>query len=187
MHLFYPMTLVAYLLVANCTSLLSTEAPALSQEEENLIYSDMKNIANEPGTASFTPPQGWRIADPKALPKSVKAMVVGKGTHEFPPSINLGTESYRGTLKQYLKRIKEINESRGGRWKDLGTIQTDAGPGNLSQVELKNQWGDIKMMHIILLKEGIVYIMTAASLKEEFPRFYKEFFSSLRSLKVNTP
>lgn len=182
-RLFLAFTLTA--LAANTIIVLNAATPNLALEEEQLIYDKLKSGVNEPGTASFTPPQGWHLADPKALPKSVKVMVVGKGAHEFPPSINLGTEIYNGTLKQYLKRIKDINDSRGARWKDLGTIGTDAGNASLSQVEMKNQWGDVKMMHAILLKNGTVYIMTAASQKDEFPRFYKEFFSALRSLKIN--
>lgn len=133
----------------------------------------------------FTPPSGWKSADPKSLLPHVKAMVVGKGVHEYPPSINLGTESYPGTLKQYLKRIKEINTSQGAYWKDLGTIQTKAGKASLSQVDKKTEWGEVRMMHVILNKDGTMYILTAASLKDEFPKFYKDFFSSLSSLRFN--
>lgn len=185
LHRFFRTAVLAAAWAAPLLSLLSASQPALSQDEEQIIHNDLQRAVNEPGTASFTPPAGWHIADPKALPKSVKVMVVGKGAYEFPPSINLGTETYSGTLKQYLKRIKQINASRGAQWKDLGTIRTEAGNASLSQVELKNQWGDVKMMHVILLKDGIVYIMTAASRKDEFPRFYKEFFSAMRSFKLS--
>lgn len=133
----------------------------------------------------FTPPEGWRFADTSMLPPSVKTMVIGKGASEFPPSINLGTENYTGTLKQYLKRIKEINQSQGAEWKDLGMIRTEAGDASLSQVDTKTQWGDVRMMHVILLKDGTVYILTAASLKDEFPSFYKDLFNSLRSLRFD--
>ena len=132
----------------------------------------------------FTPPQGWHFADPTSLPAGVKVMVVGKGSHEFPPSINLGTEAYAGSLKQYLKRIKEINDARGYEWKDLGTIRTQVGTASLSQVDQRTQWGDIRMMHLIFSHEGTIYILTATSLKEEFPNFYREFFATLRSVCI---
>jgi len=136
-------------------------------------------------TLMFTPPTGWRNTDASALPEHVNIMVVGQGTHDLPPSMTLGTEIYKGSLKQYLKRIKEINRGKGYEWKDLGTIRTEAGNASLSQVDTKSQWGEIRMMHVILYKEGIIYILTAAALKDEFPTFYKEIFNSFRSLRFN--
>jgi hypothetical protein len=137
---------------------------------------------------TFKAPSGWHYADNKELSKSVKTMVIGKGEHEFPPSINLATENYQGTLKQYLKRIQEINSQQGHQWKDLGKIQTDAGSLSLSQVDSKTKWGQVRMMHVIFLKDETIYIMTAASLKEEFPKFYKDFFTAFKSLKFeNNP
>ena len=127
------------------------------------------------------------MIESKELLPSVKAMVVGKGAYEFPPSINLGTEPYTGTLKQYLKRIKDINTSQGAEWKDLGSIRTQAGDASFSQVDRKTEWGDVRMMHVILIKDGTVYIMTAAARKEEFPTFYKTFFTALSSLRFEKP
>jgi hypothetical protein len=38
------------------------------------------------------------------------------------------------------------------------------------------------MMHVMLKKNGVMHILTAAALKSEFPKFYKEIFASMRSL-----
>lgn len=141
--------------------------------------------AQEPGAVIFNPPDNWHLADPQALPPSVKIMVVGQSSTDFPPSINLGTEKYNGTLKEYLKMIKSINDAQGAEWKDLGTIRTQAGTASLSQVDAKTEWGEVRMMHVILLKEGTAYILTAAALKEDFSKFYKDFFKSMRSLRFN--
>lgn len=111
-------------------------------------------------------------------------MVVGKGKGQFPPSINLATEPYKGTLKEYLKLVKSINAAKGVEWKDLGKIKTEAGEGSLSQVDTKMQWGDVRMLHTILVRKGTVYIVTAAALKEEFPSLYQPFFNSMRSLSI---
>jgi hypothetical protein len=138
----------------------------------------------DPGLVSFTPPAGWMLADPSILPKRVKTMVVGKAPSSYSPSINLSTEPYNGTLKQYLKIVKNINSSKGYDWKDLGTIQTQSGTASLSQVDTKTQAGMVRLMHVILVKNGNVYILTAAALKDEFPIFYKDFFTAMRSLKV---
>lgn len=140
--------------------------------------------ANEEGLVFFTPPAKWMLTDSKALPPHVRIMVVGQGPGSFPPSINLSLEPYKGTLAQYLKIVKNMNAAQGYDWKDLGSIQTQAGNGSLSQVDTKTQWGVVRLMHVILVKNGKVYILTAAALKDEFSIFYKEFFAAMRSLKI---
>jgi hypothetical protein len=146
---------------------------------------DFIQTAQEPGAVIFNPPDNWHLADPKALPPSVKIMVVGQSSTDFPPSINLGTEKYNGNLKEYLKMIKSINDAQGAEWKDLGTIRTQAGTASLSQVDAKTEWGEIRMMHVIFIRDNTAYILTAAALKNEFSQYYKDFFKSMRSLRFN--
>lgn len=140
--------------------------------------------SNAEGIVLFTPPPGWRLADVNSLPSHVRAMVVGKGPSAFPPSMNLSWEPYKGTLRQYLKSVKNINEAQGFDWKDLGSIKTEAGKASLSQVDTKTQWGDVRLMHVILIRQGHIYILTASALKDEFSMFYKEFFASMRTLRI---
>ncbi len=97
--------------------------------------------------------------------------------------MNLVIEPFKGTLKQYLKLVKDINVKKGDLWKDLGIIRTQAGDANLSQVDASSKWGTERFTILILVKDGNVYILTTAALKEEFPYYYKEFFSALRSLR----
>jgi hypothetical protein len=138
----------------------------------------------EEGLVVFTPPPNWKLADTNLLPKLVRVLVVGKGPSPFPPSMNLSLEPYKGTLKQYLKIIKNRTLAQGYEWKDLGTIRTEAGNASLSQVDTNTQWGVVRLMHVILLKNGTIYILTASALKDEFSLFYKDFFASMRSLRV---
>lgn len=138
-----------------------------------------------PGAVYFTPPKGWQQADASALSPTVKMLVVGKGKGDLPPSIHLALEPYQGTLKDYMKIVKAINVSKGGEWKDLGKIRTHAGEGSLSQLDTKTQWGDMRMLHTIVLKNNTIYIMTAAALRDEFPAYYKHFFDAMTSLHVN--
>lgn len=142
-------------------------------------------VSNEGGIVLFTPPNGWRQADTSLLPPHIKLMVIGKGPSAFPPSMNLNVQSFSGTLKQYLKIVKDTNESQGFEWKDLGTLRTEAGNASLSQFDHKSQWGTIRMMQVILIKNGMVYILSASALKDEFSLFYKDFFASMRSLRVS--
>lgn len=157
----------------------------LSVAEEKELQETFKTVSQQPGAIMFTPPEGWFLADPKSLPSNIKIMVVGKGASESPPSLNLAYENFSGSLKEYLRIVDTINKKKGAVWKDLGKIQTQAGEASLSQVDLKTQWGMERQMHVILLKDGIIYILTAAALKDEFPKFYKDFFTAMRSLKVN--
>lgn len=138
-----------------------------------------------PTSAMFTPPKDWRVADREALPPHVQIMVVGKGKSSYPPSLNLATEKFSGSLRDYLKIVKQINEAKKILWKDLGTVRTIAGNANLSQIETSTEWGQVKMMHAIIVKDRVAYILTAAALKDEFPDFYKNFFSSIQSLRIN--
>lgn len=133
----------------------------------------------------ITPPEGWGMAPQDNLPGSVRFMVVGKGSQPLPPSMNLSAEPFKGTLKQYLKIVKGMNEAQGYEWKDLGMISTEAGPASLSQVDTKSEWGEIRMMHVITVQNGFVYILTSAALKDEFSKFYKTFFEAMKTLRIN--
>lgn len=171
------------LIFSLCLALAASQINALETPEstEQELYDSM----NEPGAVMFTPPQGWRYADPSQLGKAVRLMVVGNGTSHFPPSINLATEKFAGSLKDYIKIIKRINDKDGSVWKDLGTIKTNAGNGSLSQVDLKNQWGEVREMHVVIKKKDTIYILTSAALRDEFSKYYKDFFDAMRSIKIN--
>lgn len=136
-------------------------------------------------TLTFTPPTGWGLASRETLTPAIKVMVVGKGQNEYPPSINLATENWSGTLKDYLKVIKDLNDAQCTDFKDLGKVKTEAGDAVLTQEDIATKWGDVRQMHLFYLHNGVVYILTAASLKEEFPKYYKEFFNSMTSLRIN--
>lgn len=135
-------------------------------------------------TLMFTPPTGWRQAEKSSLPKQVAIMVVGQGLREFPPSMNLGYETYSGSIKDYMKIVKDINKSQGCVLKDLGTIETEAGIATLSQFDEKTEWGEVRQMHAILIRDKVAYILTASALKEEFPKHYQEFFKAIQSLRI---
>ncbi len=169
----------------SCLVFQRVEAQGIPPKNFNPVPEEFQRIAQEPGAVIFSPPKGWKMADPQALPAHVKAMVVGAGINEFPPSINLSVEVFEGTVRDYLRIVKDINHSQGSEWKDLGTIRTQAGEASLSQADALTEWGSVRMMHVILARKGMIYILTAAALKTEFPQFYKIFFESLRSLRIN--
>ena len=156
--------------------------PLQAETKLQQIYNE---AMEEPESLIFIPPAGWLAADPAILPSSVKAMVIGKSEKGYPPSINIGLEPFEGSLKSYLKNIKMINEAQNAVWKDMGQISTESGQASLSSVDMATEWGDVKLLHAIIVKYGTAYIMTCASLKEEFSQNSKDFFQAMRSMKVN--
>lgn len=173
---------ILFILNEFCNQSIGAQQLCSSSSSQNPIH--QLTTKEKDSIVFFTPPSGWLLADSNILPKHVHVMVVGKGPSSFPPSINLSWEPYKGSLKQYLQIVKNMNAAKNYVWKDLGPIQTGAGIGNLSQVDTKTQWGDVRLMHVILVKNENVYILTASALKDEFSIFYKDFFTSMRSLKI---
>jgi len=161
---------IAIAMLMLCGSIFAEELQNCPQE-----YTEM---------VTFVPPEGWKSVDAKLLSPNVKALVIGQaGT--YPPSINLATENYSGTFKEYLKIVRSIGERKGTNWRDLGAFKTNAGEGRLTQLDTKSEWGDTRMINLILLKDGTVYILTAAALKSDFAAYYQVFFDTLRSLQIN--
>ncbi|MBA3602181.1 MAG: hypothetical protein H0W50_00695 [Parachlamydiaceae bacterium] len=161
-----------------------TISPESNQQKGSVSGYSAEDI-NAPGTVYFAPPPGWQYAQSEMLNPNIRVMVVGTGKSSIPPSMNLTVEPYKGTLKQYLKLIKDINSSKGNAWTDLGKIKTAAGDGSLSQLDKKTLGEDMRMLHTVILKNGKIYILTAAAAKSEFSSFYKQFFAAMSSLHIN--
>lgn len=134
-------------------------------------------------TVTFDPPKNWHMGDISVLPSSIKVMVVGEAKGSLRPSLILATESFKGSLEDYLKIVKKMNKEKKIPWKDLGPISTEAGVGSLSQIDFKTQYGDLREMHFIMVRNGTAYILTAAALKPEFGMYYEDFFQAMKSFK----
>lgn len=132
----------------------------------------------------FKPPEGWSAASAETLPPNVKFMCVGKGRGNYPPSINLGIEPYKGTLKDYLGMMERVNKAYGDKWTNLGLLDTAAGKASLSQVEMNTQWGAVKLMHLVLIQDRKLYILTAAAKREEFSLYTPALLNSFKSVSL---
>lgn len=133
---------------------------------------------------TFAPPSGWGLADQKLLPEKVKVMVIGPTQSHYPPSINLGYEPYLGTMDQYLVTVKKINQTLKAEYRDLGNLETKAGLGRLCQIDTPSEWGDVRMLHLFLIHDKTMIVLTTAALKSEFALYYQDFFNSLKSLQI---
>lgn len=180
MHKFFQYLFVVFL--PFCLFADENAQPKARDKEIQEMYDKAKD---QPGAVTFIPPEGWFHVDPSTLTGNIKAKVIAKNGSSIPPAITLLVKPFSGTLKDYLKKVKAINDSHGDEWKDLGLIKTEAGKGSLSQVDMKTQWGYIRIMHVILIRDGNVYILTASAPKEDFGKYYALFFAALRSLKIN--
>lgn len=138
--------------------------------------------AGEP-RAFFKPPREWSPATPES--PHVKALFLEKSRSSFPASVNLATEPVTLTLKEYLKVVQELYRSKPGVvWREIGKIETRAGEAALTEIETQNQWGTVKMVQMLFLKEGLVHIVTTAALKNEYSKHYQEFYKIFKSFNV---
>jgi hypothetical protein len=136
---------------------------------------------------TFSYPKEWSVVIDDTLPEVVEVMVKGGGEYELPPSLNLATEHVSLSQKEYVHNVLQLHKARNSHnVKVLGTIQTFSSPATLIEYQTKSGWGDVRMIQAIIVETETAYILTAAALKEEFPQFYKEFFSSIQSLKINS-
>lgn len=167
---------------------ISCSSPVVYKNVEPIVYNDVQTepeaqpVTEMPEALLFDPPAGWQHAEKPESPY-VKFFIVGTGKKGYPPSINLCIEPFKGTLPEYLKIVQEINQEEGGTWKDLGSCQTPAGKGDLSQLDIVTQYGALRMLHFIMVDKGYTYILTATARRDEFSFYYKDFFAAIHSLR----
>ncbi|SCA62780.1 Uncharacterized protein SCG7086_AD_00330 [Chlamydiales bacterium SCGC AG-110-P3] len=179
----YIKTLTITILVI-CSCYANPAIGSETKQEKNAIdyYS---HLAKVPNGAFFDPPEGWGFADPSLMNENLKMLVVGKGSNVLPPTINLSQEVFDGTMKEYIEIAKRITRDRGGSWRRMGTVKTAAGKATLAQTETRTEFGETKMFHAFLLHRGIIHIVTASAIKNEYSAFYDTFFKAIQSLRVN--
>lgn len=137
-------------------------------------------------TCFFIPPVDWELSFPPSTTPHVKIIFTKPKALGFHPSINLSIEPTTASLEEYLKAIKEIHEQdRDKEWSLLGKMQTPAGLAQLTQINTSSEWGPVRMLQLILVKQGNAYILTAAALKKEFSSYYTFFHKALRSLTLS--
>ena len=133
----------------------------------------------------FIPPQGWECALPQNLSPCVQIGFLGKGAHPFRPSLNLAIEEIDVSLKGYLKAVKEIHlATPQTTWRDLGKFITASGEGRLTEITMTTAGGDVRMLQMIFVKRNIAYILTGATLKDEFLQFQETFTKAFQSLRL---
>ncbi len=135
---------------------------------------------------TFLPPKGWEIAQLKTPSPHIKIGFVGKGSGEFRPSLNLALEEgVDVSLKEYVKAVKELQMAESGAAiRDLGPFSMRCGSGRLLEITNPSPWGELRILQALFVEEKNAYILTAAVLKKDFPKFQKELLESLGSLTL---
>ena len=134
---------------------------------------------------TFIPPAGWEIAQLKSPSPNVNIGLIGKASTDFRPSINLATEEVDVSLKEYVKAVKALQTADPTtKWRDLGKLPMQGGTGHLIEMSNKSPWGEIKILQAFFIADQTAYILTAAVMKEDFPKFQAELLQSLKSLTL---
>lgn len=172
------------LLLVMVFSSFSLHAAGMSHQEIVDYYS---KVMNEPGNITFTPPDGWQYIDPSVFQshRYTKVLLMGKGSPEYPPTITLGVEPLKGSIKDWLLEAKAISDASHDVWKDLGMITTQAGKAQLVQVDKKEKWGEARQMFALIAKDEMLYVLVVSSRRDEFSKFYKDFFATIQSMRFN--
>ena len=140
-------------------------------------------FGGEPFFTHFEPPKGWLVSDPSKYEKGVKVAFIASKREIFTPSITLALEKIGEVdSKTYLEAVKKVH----GRHKvdTLGTFQSKVGKGYLLQIDMENQWGEIRLLQAITLQDGYALIQTGASLKKDFLKVHEIFLASFKSLET---
>jgi hypothetical protein len=133
----------------------------------------------------FVPPKGWHAAEAEQLSSHVKVGFIGKGRSSFCPSLNLALEEVALSAEKYVEAVKKLHQAdKKNVWRDLGKIQTRSGEAHLTAIDTKTEFGPVRLMQMILVKNGMAYVLTGAALKEEFSLLYKEFQGAFQSLTI---
>lgn len=129
----------------------------------------------------FQGPKKWKkVVD--GLPAKVMVAFVGKSSSVLPPSINLAIERTTIDLTAYAKRAKQLHEQHPATTcMAIGSINTKGGKAELLQIVSTTNCGEIQCLQAILVKENIVYVLTATALKDEYSKYYMQFFQSIKN------
>lgn len=131
----------------------------------------------------FQPPEGWLGVKPDEASAAGLVAFIGKAKKEVSPSLSFTTEATDLSLKEYIKAVKEVHESDlHVAWRDLGELTFRGGKGRLGEVCNSTPFGEMKILQGILVRDGCAYILTGASLQEEFSEHRSSLVAAIRSL-----
>ncbi|GAB4188572.1 MAG: hypothetical protein Tsb0015_08730 [Simkaniaceae bacterium] len=149
-----------------------------------LIYPLFSQAENEP-FCYFEPPKGWNISHPGIHSSHVKIGFVAPWKKGFAPSINLAIEHAEISLQEYVQTVKQLHLSDAAcQYYSMGNFPLSFGPAHLAQIDIKNEYGDVRILQLLAKYQNYAIIVTAATLKKDFFAFKDTFFHCFHSLKA---
>lgn len=151
-----------------------------------LLFCPLFLPAHEPFFVTFDPPKEWVIAAPSDDQDQVKVGFIASKKKLFAPSISLSVEKI-GTvdLTTYIAAVeKNYKKDRLNRFEKLGNIDIQQGKATLIQIDMKNHFGEIRLLQAITVYNGYAIIHSSAVLKEHFLATYESILSAFKSLSI---
>lgn len=131
-------------------------------------------------------PKGWEcIKDKKQLPAKVEVVYIGSSKAQFAPSINVTMEETEMEIDEYMKLVQKYHSSIAGtRCHAVGALESPEGKLRVLQIDRSSQWGVVRFLQAIKIKDQIAYVITATCLNSEFSIYYPEFMRAMQSFKI---
>lgn len=131
----------------------------------------------------FTPPNDWKVQDPKKYSPYVTVAYAGKEEGFFRPSLNLAIEKNAGTEKEFLECVNKIQKKKPkSKWRKRSSIETNAGIAHLYEDEIITKAGAIKILQAILVKDNTAYILTGNCLIKDLLTYLPIHISTFKTL-----
>jgi len=135
----------------------------------------------------FVPPTKWLPVPSQHLKGKVEIGFLSPERKSFRPSINLAVDTYKTTIEKYVEAVKQAHlVDRTKSWRDLGTIETSAGPAHIAQIDYKAPWGEVRALQAFLGHNNTVYLFTGVTHKNDFGLHEKDMIDSIRSFTIAT-
>jgi hypothetical protein len=132
----------------------------------------------------FTPPDNWKVQDPKNYTRFIKIAFAGEEKGFFRPTINLAVEENVGTEEEFLECVNIIQKKRkDSKWKKRCEIKTEAGIVHLFEDQQITTVGAIKILQGILVKNHTAYLLTASCLVKDMITFLPLYSKTFKSIK----
>lgn len=132
----------------------------------------------------FTPPENWKVQDPKTYTQFVQIAFVNEEKGFFRPSLNLAVEKNVGSELEFLECVNIIQKKKKhSKWKKRSEIKTDAGVIHLFEDEQITKAGAIKILQGILVKDETAYLLTANCLVKDLITFLPLYTKTFKSAK----
>lgn len=149
-----------------------------------LLLCSLPLFATPPFTY-FQMPEGWLFSHPSKWGKGVIVGAIQSKRALFTPSLALALEKVGEEMDEatYIAAVKKVHPRC--TIQELGSLTTQGGEGRLLQIDLKNGWGEIRLLQLILLHKGYAIVMSSSCLKKEFSTHASLFLKALRSLKIS--